>query len=101
MNATPWFWPIGRPNWTRVREYSAAYSTAARATPTAIAATPGREASNVFIDHLTRRQRNLVLQEMADVMEDVFAERRERARVFEAGDLSVASQAQALRRPGS
>src|SRR5580698_10826004 len=37
MNATPWFCPIGRPNCTRVREYSAAYSTAARATPTAIA----------------------------------------------------------------
>jgi peptide deformylase len=53
----------------------------------------------MYIDHLTRRQRNLVLQEMADVMEDVFAERRERARVFEAGDLSVASQAQALQRP--
>src|SRR6202046_645033 len=48
MNATPWFCPIGRPNWTRVREYSAAYSTAARATPTAIAATPGRDASNCF-----------------------------------------------------
>src|ERR1039457_4243114 len=49
MNATAWFCPIGRPNWTRVREYSAAYSTAARATPTAIAATPGRDASHVFI----------------------------------------------------
>ena len=44
MNATPWFCPIGRPNWTRSRAYSVAYSTAARATPTAIAATlgPGR-----------------------------------------------------------
>src|ERR1022692_3693723 len=43
MNATAWFCPIGRPNWTRVREYSAAYSTAARATPPAIPATPGRD----------------------------------------------------------
>src|SRR5579859_745124 len=48
-NATPWFCPIGRPNWTRVRAYSVANSVAARATPTAIAATEGRDASNVFI----------------------------------------------------
>jgi peptide deformylase len=53
----------------------------------------------MYTDHLTRRQRSLVLEEMADVMDDVFAERRERARVFEAGDLCVARQAQALGRP--
>jgi peptide deformylase len=52
----------------------------------------------VYTDHLTKRQRNLVLQEMADVMDDVFAERRERARLLEAEDLSVAGRAQALGR---
>ena len=39
MKATAWFCPTGRPNCTRVLAYSVAYSTAARATPTAIAAT--------------------------------------------------------------
>src|SRR5579859_7563735 len=48
-NATPWLAPTGLPNCTRVCTYSAAYSTAARPTPTAIAATDGRDASNVFI----------------------------------------------------
>ena len=41
----------------------------------------------VYTDHLTERQRNLVLQEMTDVMDDVFAERRERARRLEADGL--------------
>ena len=31
--ATPWFCPIGRPNWVRVREYSVANSAAARRRP--------------------------------------------------------------------
>lgn len=34
----------------------------------------------LYTDHLTKRQRKLVLQEMSDIMEDIFAERRERAR---------------------
>jgi peptide deformylase len=42
----------------------------------------------MYTDHLTKRQRDLVLQEMADVMEDVFAERRERARILEVTDPS-------------
>src|SRR5215472_12763825 len=49
MNAIAWFWPIGLPNCTRSVAYSVAYSTAALATPTAIEATVGRDASNVFI----------------------------------------------------
>src|SRR6201996_3895783 len=40
---------IGTPNWTRCLEYSTAISIAARATPTPIAATPGRVRSSVII----------------------------------------------------
>jgi hypothetical protein len=46
---TPWFIAIGWPNWIRSREYSTAYSYAARATPTAPAAVPGRVKSSVVI----------------------------------------------------
>jgi peptide deformylase len=53
----------------------------------------------MYTDHLTKRQRNMVLQEMADVMDDVFAERRERGRLLEADGVSVAEQAEVLGRP--
>src|SRR6201987_280481 len=43
---------IGTPNWTRCLEYSIANSIAARATPVAIAATPGRVRSSVIIASL-------------------------------------------------
>src|ERR687884_277855 len=49
MKLTPWFIAIGMPNWTRSFEYCAAYSKAARATPTAPAAVPGRVRSSVRI----------------------------------------------------
>ena len=44
---TPWFMAIGIPNCTRSFEYCAAYSNAARATPTAPIAVPGRVKSSV------------------------------------------------------
>ena len=46
---TPWFIAIAWPNWTRSFEYSTACSKAARATPTAPAAVPGRVRSSVCI----------------------------------------------------
>ena len=46
---TPWFIAIGWPNCTRSREYSTACSNAARATPTAPIAVPGRVLSSVRI----------------------------------------------------
>src|SRR5438034_7704043 len=49
MKLTPWFIAIGIPNWTRSFEYCAAYSYAARATPTAPIAVPGRVKSSVFM----------------------------------------------------
>ncbi len=45
----PWFMAIGIPNWTRSFEYWAACSKAARATPTAPIAVPGRVKSRVRI----------------------------------------------------
>ena len=42
MNAIAWFWPIGRPNCSRSRRSRGRTSYAARATPTAMRATPGR-----------------------------------------------------------
>src|SRR5213592_4872792 len=49
MKLTPWFIAIGIPNWMRSFEYCAAYSYAARATPTAPIAVPGRVKSSVFM----------------------------------------------------
>src|SRR5215510_11350555 len=49
MKLTPWFIAIGMPNWTRSFEYCAAYSNAARATPTPPIAVPGLVKSSVFI----------------------------------------------------
>ena len=49
MNWIAWCIAIGTPNWTRSLEYSIANSIAARATPVAIAATPGRVRSSVII----------------------------------------------------
>ena len=46
---TPWFIAIGWPNCTRSRAYATACSKAARATPTALAAVPGRVLSSVCI----------------------------------------------------
>ena len=52
MNWIAWCIAIGTPNWTRSLEYSVANSKAARAMPTAIAATPGRVRSRVIIASL-------------------------------------------------
>ena len=52
MNWIAWCIAIGTPNWTRSLEYSVANSIAARAMPTAMAATPGRVRSRVIIASL-------------------------------------------------
>ena len=52
MKATAWCIAIGTPNCWRSFEYSQANSNAARAIPTAIAATPGRVRSSVIIASL-------------------------------------------------
>ncbi len=52
MNWIAWCMAIGTPNWTRSFEYSVANSNAARAMPTAMAATPGRVRSRVIIASL-------------------------------------------------